>query len=336
VKLRVGTRRSPLALAQTRQTMDAVVRAAAGVSYELVEIVTTGDRITDRPLREAGGKGLFLKELDEALVEGRIDCAVHSLKDVPTELAPGTAIAAVLERADVRDVLLTVAGHDLAGLPEGATIGTTSHRRQAQALACAPHATTKLLRGNVETRLRRLAEWSCDATFLALAGLGRLGFVLGTDGVLSWPESIGHGAVDVRGVTLDAFDFVPAPGQGAVAITTREGDRASADAVSGVVHEDTMLAVLAERAFARTFGGGCHLPLAAYAERSGGDLDLVGLLLTPDGTREIRDRVHTQLGQGREGREHRAEELGESLGREFLEAGADEILALAEAAAARA
>jgi hydroxymethylbilane synthase len=336
VRLRVGTRRSPLALAQTRQTMDAVVRAATDVSYELVEIVTTGDRITDRPLREAGGKGLFLKELDEALVEGRIDCAVHSLKDVPTELAAGTTIAAVLERADVRDVLLTVAGHDLEGLPEGATIGTTSLRRQAQALACVPHVTTKLLRGNVETRLRRLAEWSCDATFLALAGLRRLGFELDADGVLAWPDGIDHGAVAVRGVTLDAFEFLPAPGQGAVAITTRAGDAASAEAVAGVIHEDTMLAVLAERAFARTFGGGCHLPLAAYAERSGSDLDLVGLLLTADGTREIRDRVHTRLGDGAQERKDRAEELGDSLGREFLEAGADEILSIAEAAAGRA
>jgi hydroxymethylbilane synthase len=335
MRLRVGTRRSPLALAQTRQTMDAVVRSRPGVEYELVEIVTTGDRITDRPLREAGGKGLFLKELDEALVEGRIDCAVHSLKDVPTEIAPGTAIAAVLERADVRDVLLSLGGHELADLPGGATIGTTSLRRQAQALACAPHARARLLRGNVETRLRKLAEAACDATFLAHAGLGRLGFSLGDDGVVTWPAGLSPAAVPVRGVVLDAFEFVPAPGQGAVAITTREDDEDSAEAVAGVSHEDTLVAVLAERAFARTFGGGCHLPLAAYAERRGSELDLTGLLLTPDGTREIRDRVHTHLGATAAERQARAEELGDSLGREFLDTGADEILALSEAAGNR-
>jgi hydroxymethylbilane synthase len=336
VKLRVGTRRSPLALAQTRQTMDAVVRANADVSYELVEIVTTGDRITDRPLRDAGGKGLFLKELDEALVEGRIDCAVHSLKDVPTDLAPGTVIAAVLERADVRDVLLSPGGHDLASLPGGATIGTTSLRRQAQALAAAPQASAKLLRGNVETRLRKVAERDCDATFLALAGLGRLGFTLDEGGVVAWPGTLAAPATAVRGVTLDPFDFIPAPGQGAVAITTRDGDEASAEAVAAVSHEDTLLAVVAERAFARTFGGGCHLPLAAYAQRRGSDLDLVGLLITADGTREIRDHVRTLLGDSAAERAARAEELGESLGREFFDAGADEILALAEQAAGRA
>ncbi len=332
MKLRVGTRRSPLALAQTRQTMDAVVRAHGDVTYELIEIVTTGDRITDKPLREAGGKGLFLKELDEALLAGRIDCAVHSLKDVPTELAPGTAIAAVLERADVRDVLLSREGFDLAGLPRGATIGTTSLRRQAQALAAAPQASARLLRGNVETRLRKLGEGVCDATFLALAGLGRLGFSLREDGAVAWPEGLEAGATTVRGAILDAFDFIPAPGQGAVAITTREEDDDSSDAVAVVSHEETMLAILAERAFARTFGGGCHLPLAAFAEKHGNDLSLVGLLLTADGTREIRDRVHTQLGTEPQEMVERAEELGASLGREFLDTGADEILALAEMA----
>jgi hydroxymethylbilane synthase len=331
VKLKVGTRRSPLALAQTRQTMDAVALAREGVTYDLVEIVTTGDRINDRPLRDVGGKGLFLKELDEALVEGRIDCAVHSLKDVPTDLAPGTAIAAVLSRADVRDVLLSREGHELAELPRGSTIGTTSLRRQAQALACAPQVIAKLLRGNVETRLRKLAEGACDATFLALAGLGRLGFSLGADGAVRWPSGLDGGAAQLRGVALDAFDFVPAPGQGAVAITTREADVETATAIAGVNHEDTLLAVIAERAFARTFGGGCHLPLAAYAERIEGELVLVGLLLTADGTREIRDRVHTQIGQSPEQMESRAEALGEALGREFFDAGADEILALAEA-----
>jgi hydroxymethylbilane synthase len=312
--------------------MEAVVRARPDVQYELVEIVTTGDRITDKPLRDAGGKGLFLKELDEALLESRIDCAVHSLKDVPTDVAEGTILAAVLERADVRDVLLSVAGYDLATLPDGVRIGTTSLRRQAQALARTGSATVSLLRGNVETRLRKLGEGACDATFLARAGLGRLGFGLAADGTIECPESLRGGIVAVKGIVLDAFEFVPAPGQGAVAITAREGDGQTRAALASVDHENTRLAVLAERAFARTFGGGCHLPLAAYAQRHDDDLDLVGLLITPDGREEIRDRVRTSLGAIATDRERLAEEFGSQLGREFLDAGAGDILAISQPA----
>jgi hydroxymethylbilane synthase len=178
VKLRVGTRRSPLALTQTKQALDLLVSRSTGLSYELVEIVTTGDRIQDRPLREAGGKGLFLKELDEALLGGHVDCAVHSLKDVPSELAPGTTLAAVLERVDARDILVTRDGRDLAALAADVEVGTTSLRRATQLLARLPKARIRLLRGNVETRLRKLVDGDCDATFLAAAGLSRLGLSL--------------------------------------------------------------------------------------------------------------------------------------------------------------
>jgi len=322
MKLRVGTRRSPLALTQTRQTLDELVRRRPDLAYELVEIVTTGDRIQDRPLREAGGKGLFLKELDEALLEGRIDCAVHSMKDVPTDLAPGTAMAAVLERVDPRDVLVTAAGHDLATLPPATVIGTTSLRRQAQVLAAVPGASIRLLRGNVETRLRRVGEGQCDATFLAAAGLGRLGFALGS----------GDGpAAAVKGVTLDPFVFVPAAGQGAIAVTARSDDDAVLSALRALDHADSRLAVSAERGFARVFGGGCHLPLAAYAEKRGGRLCLIGLLVAPDGSRLLRDEASSEATGLQSDDDARAAEFGATLARTFFERGASEILDLAAA-----
>lgn len=319
MKLRVGTRRSPLALTQTKQALDELVRRSPGLSYELVEVVTTGDRIQDRPLREAGGKGLFLKELDEALLDGRIDCAVHSMKDVPTDLAPGSTMAAVLERHDPRDVLVTAAGLQLAELPPGASIGTTSLRRQAQALGNVPHVQIRLLRGNVETRLRRVVEGAFDATFLAAAGLGRLGVSL----------------APAVGVPLDPFVFVPAPGQGALAITAREGDAAVLDALAVMNHADSRTAVMAERGFARLFGGGCHLPLAAYAEKRGSELKLVGLMVAPDGSRSIRDEVRLDLSAAApDGSDDgaRAEALGEALAKAFFDRGAREIIAMADAA----
>lgn len=310
VKLRVGTRRSPLALTQTRQALDELVRRRPGLSYELIEIVTTGDRIQDRPLREAGGKGLFLKELDEALVDGRVDCAVHSLKDVPTELAEGTVLAAVLPREDPRDVLVTTAGLTVEQLAAGTRIGTTSLRRAAQALSVARGATVQLLRGNVETRLRRLCEGACDATFLAAAGLARLGLDV----------------APARGVKLDPFVFVPAAGQGALGITAREGDAATIDALSALEHAPTRVAVSAERGFARVFGGGCHLPLAAHAAVDGDAVDLVGLLIAPDGAQSIRERVRFAATTA-----DAAGEAGAALGRSFFERGAAAILAAAEA-----
>jgi hydroxymethylbilane synthase len=333
VKLRVGTRRSPLALTQTRQTMNELVRRCPELRYELVEIVTTGDRILDRPLRDAGGKGLFLKELDEALLLGRIDCAVHSLKDVPTDLAPGTVMAAVLERADVRDVLVTREGLALGALPDGAVIGTTSLRRQAQALAAVPRASIRLLRGNVETRIRKLGEGDCDATFLAAAGLSRLGFELAPDNAVGFPPGIAAGLAPVKGLVLDPFEFIPAPGQGAIAITARADDAATIETIAALDHEETRLAVLAERGFARVFGGGCHLPLAAYATRRGQDLTLVGLLVTPDGSRHIRDEIYADVGAlAGDALTAHAEALGISLGESFLTRGARDIIDLAGSA----
>lgn len=327
MKLRVGTRRSPLALTQTGQAMRELAARRPGLEYELVEVTTTGDRIVDRPLREAGGKGLFLKELDEALLEGRIDCAVHSMKDVPTDLAPGTVVAAVPERADARDVLVTRDGCALSALPGGAVIGTTSLRRQSQALAAVRGASIRMLRGNVETRLRKLVAGEYDATFLAAAGLARLGIDLFSHGG-------GHGADGsggARGVALDPFVFVPAPGQGALALTARAGDERTLESLAAMDHEPARIAVTAERAFARMFGGGCSLPLASYAERRGHTLVLVGVLLAADGSEAIRDEVAATLSGA--GDAQRAEELGRSLAESFFSRGAARLVALAEGSA---
>ena len=305
MKLRVGTRRSPLALAQTRQAME-ILRAHTGVEYELVELVTSGDRIQDRPLRDAGGKGLFVKELDEALLEGRIDCAVHSLKDVPSELAGGIAIGAVLERADARDMLVTTDGRTLDELPADVIVGTTSLRRSSQLLARRPRARVQMLRGNVETRVRKLLAGECAATFLAVAGVARLGLSLSP----------------AHGVPLDPSVFVPAAGQGALAITVRDADAACAGAVAALDDVTSHRAVDAERGFARVFGGGCHLPLAAHAEINGDALTLTALLASPDGSRVLRERTTGAAAD--------AAAVGEALGRRFFDQGAAEIIAAAE------
>ncbi|HYB98026.1 MAG TPA: hydroxymethylbilane synthase [Candidatus Limnocylindrales bacterium] len=306
MKLRVGTRRSPLALTQTRQSMRALAVHDASLSYELVEIVTSGDRIQDRPLRESGGKGLFIKELDEALLDGRIDCAVHSLKDVPSELAPGIAIAAVLERADPRDLLVTTDGRTLDELPADVLVGTTSLRRSCQLLARRPKARVRMLRGNIETRVKKLLAGECAATFLAAAGIARLGLAL----------------APAHGVVLDPSVFVPAPGQGALAITARADDEATIAALRPLDHPPSHAAIDAERAFARAFGGGCHLPLAAFAEVTGTRVTLTGLLSSPDGQRVLREQA---IGPA----EHGAI-LGERLARGFFDRGAAEIIAAAE------
>jgi hydroxymethylbilane synthase len=302
LKLKVGTRRSPLAVAQTRQTVEALAAEEGGLSWELVEIHTTGDRIRDRPLREAGGKGLFVKELDDALLDGRVDCAVHSLKDVPSELPEGLSVAAYLRRASPLDVLVTRDGRSLAELPAGSRLGTTSPRRAAQALACNPSLEVVLLRGSVATRLERIREAAMDATFLARAGLDRLG-------------------IDVAPLVISEMDpqvFVPAVGQGAIAVTVRSEDAAAGALWAKVNDAATAIAVEAERAFARVFGGGCHLPIAAYAVVEGDAVRIEGLVASPDGTRLLRDRAG---GPCRE-----AQAIGRRLGAALLDAGAAAIL----------
>jgi hydroxymethylbilane synthase len=266
--LRIGTRGSPLALAQTRQ-VQTLLAAALAVSAEAlpIEIIrTTGDMIQDRPLSESGGKGLFTKELDIALAEGRIDLAVHSSKDLPTHLPPEIAIAGFLPREDVRDAWIGRGGASLADLPKGAVVGTASLRRGAQVKRLRPDVSVTLLRGNVETRLRKVESGEVDGTLLALAGLKRLGLE-------------GHATA-----ILPIADFLPAAGQGAIAVTKRAGDGRARDALAPILDSATAAALAAERAFLTVLDGSCRTPIAAYARLDGETLDFHGLVLRADGS----------------------------------------------------
>jgi len=267
--LKIGTRGSPLALWQAGRVRDALLAAHPALAPDGIEIVvirTTGDRIRDRPLTELGGKGLFTREIEAALGAGRIDCAVHSAKDMPTVLPAGLGLGACLERADPRDALIARAGDGLANLPRGAVLGTASLRRRAQCLARRPDLKPVPLRGNVETRLRKLAAGAVDVTLLALAGLTRLGRAEAATAVLSLE------------------DMLPAPAQGAIAIEIRRDDARIAGLVAALDHAPTTAAVTAERAFLAALEGSCRTPIAAFAEIEGGALHLRGRILMPDGS----------------------------------------------------
>jgi len=328
-KLRVGTRGSALALAQSGQTVALLERA--GVPAELIVIKTSGDRLADVSLAKVGGKGLFIKELEEALAANEIDLAIHSMKDVPAELPDGFALAAVTSRADVRDVIvrrLDEARDDRAGratgggpleerslpalpalaaLPRGARVGTGSLRRRAQLAALRPDVVVVPMRGNVDTRLRKLESGEVEAIVLAAAGLVRLG-------------------VAPHASPLAAEAFLPAPGQGALAIETRAGDERVRALVGVLDHAASRAACAAERAFLRELGASCQVPVAAYA-RAGDDGRLVidGLVASLDGTCVLRDSAG--------GEAARAAELGRELAARLASRGAHEILRAAEEAA---
>jgi hydroxymethylbilane synthase len=272
LKLRIGTRRSPLALLQTERVRRQLERAHPQLSCEIVPIETSGDRVRDRPLREIGGKGLFVKELDEALRSGAIDCAVHSLKDVPSELAPGVALAAVPERAEPHDLWIAGARRLLDEDSGPLRLGTTSLRRSGQARARNPRVSVGMLRGNVETRLAKIRAGDFEATLLAAAGIARLGVKL--DALFVEP--------------LDPWTFVPAPGQGALGLTAR-GDDAEVLAALGQI-EDSVAAQEAriERAIAARLGGSCDLPLGAFARVEGRRVRAVGIVVADDGSRVLR------------------------------------------------
>ena len=266
--LKVGSRGSPLALAQTRQVCDRLAEAAgiARSDIEIVIIRTTGDRIVDRSLAEAGGKGLFTKELDEALIAGAIDCAVHSAKDLPTLLPAGIVIAGCPPREDARDALICSVAASFAALPQGARLGSASPRRQAMALRARPDLKVGLLRGNVETRLRKVETGEFDLTLLALAGLKRLGLAARAAAV------------------LDVDDFLPAVGQGAIAVTARLGDARLQASLAQIFDAPTGLALAAERAFLAVLDGTCRSPIAGYARVTGGTVRFLGLIARPDGS----------------------------------------------------
>jgi hydroxymethylbilane synthase len=266
--LRIGTRGSPLALTQAREVRDALVQAHGwpAEAIEIAAIRTSGDRIQDRPLAEAGGKGLFTKEIEQALIDGAIDLAVHSAKDMPTVLPDGLAIAACLKRADVRDAFISRKAADLRALPAGSVVATTSPRRQAQVLRLRPDLRVTSIRGNVETRLRKIDEGLADATLLALAGLDRLG--------------LAHAATAI----LSVEEFLPAVGQGAIAIETRTNDARVRDLLAAIDHADTATALVTERAFLAVLDGSCRTPIAGHAEVSGQTVQFRGMILRPDGS----------------------------------------------------
>ena len=246
---KLGTRGSPLALAQARMTA-AALTTAHGWSADVADIIiisTTGDRVQDRPLAEIGGKALWTKELDAALIDGRIDCGVHSMKDVETQLRDGIALAAMLPRADVRERLLGATS--IAALPPGARIGTSSPRRAAQLKSLRPDLVTEILRGNVATRMAKVESGAIDATLLAAAGLDRLGVAAGT--------------------SIATEIMLPASAQGAVGITARAGDAAVLALLAAINHADTYTAVALERGFLAALGGTCHSPVAALATIAG-------------------------------------------------------------------
>jgi hydroxymethylbilane synthase len=270
--LRLGTRGSPLALVQAHEIAGRLAEAHGfdRSEVEIVVIRTSGDVILDRPLSEVGGKGLFTREIEEALLDGRIDLAVHSSKDMPTLLPDGLDLAAFPPRQDVRDAFLSGGARTLAELPQGAVLGTSSLRRRAMALMVRPDLRVVEFRGNVATRLRKLDEGVADATLLALAGLNRLGLA---DHVAS---------------VLEVGQFLPAVGQGAIAIETRTDDSRVRELLAPVNDPATATALHAERAFLARLDGSCRTPIGGLAKVSGAEIRFDGIIVTPDGTRSHR------------------------------------------------
>ena len=298
--LRIATRKSQLALWQAEHVAALIRRAHPGISVELLPMSTKGDRIQDRSLAAIGGKGLFIKELEAALEDGRADMAVHSMKDVPGDLPTGLMIAAVLPRADARDALITRGPPRLEDLPQGARLGTSSLRRQAQLLAARPDLRIEALRGNVDTRLRRLDNGELDAIVLACAGLVRLGL---------------ESRIAAR---LDPRISLPAVGQGVIGIECRTDDSGSREALRALNDAATRIAVDAERAFAHRLGGSCQSPIAAHAQVERERVSLVGLVAEPDGSRLLRDTIS--------GGAASAQLLGVQLAERVIAAGAGELL----------
>lgn len=303
--IRLGSRASPLAMAQA-QWFQALLAASTGTGVDRVPIecfTTTGDRIQDRGLSDVGGKGLFTKELDEALISGRIDAAVHSMKDLPTRLPEDLVLACVPSREDPRDAFICLTAGDLMGLPAGAVVGTASLRRQAQTLNRRPDLHIVSLRGSVQTRLARLAAGDIDATFLALAGLNRLGLA-------------GKAAA-----VLPVEAMVPAAGQGALAILCRADDRATRSAVQPLSVVEHEIATSAERAFLDALEGSCRTPIAALGRVEGRRLTFIGEMLRPDGSRRWRRTAAVDLDFDPQ---RLAAALGRRIGAEIrTEAGAD-------------
>ena len=293
-RLRIGTRGSPLALAQAHETQRRLAAAWSqdASAFEIVAIKTSGDLIQDRALSEAGGKGLFTKEIDAAMLRGEIDIAVHSSKDLPTILPPGIVVAGYLPREDARDALISARATTFAELPQGGTLGTASLRRQAQAKRLRPDLQVGLLRGNVETRLSKAERGEIDATLLAYAGLKRLG--------------LAHRATALLGID----EFLPAVGQGAIGLTARPNDKAALDALAPILDAATGEALACERAFLAVLDGSCKTPIAGHAVLEGAGLRFRGAVYRADGS----ETFEATLAGARE----EAAEIGAAAGWELL------------------
>jgi hydroxymethylbilane synthase len=299
--LRIGSRGSPLALVQAHEVQSRLA-AACGLDPADVEIKiirTTGDAIQDRPLAEAGGKGLFTKEIEEALLSGAIDLAVHSSKDMTTALPAGLALSAFLPREDARDAFISHKAQSLRDLPAGATVGTASLRRAAMVKRLRPDLGIVPLRGNVETRLRKIEDGVADATLLAVAGLKRLG-------LLSAATAL-----------LDLDEFLPAVGQGAIGIETRADDTTTLALVGKIGDADTATALAAERAFLTVLDGSCRTPIGGHARISSGRISFRGIIVKPDGSEAFE--------VSRDGSTGQAAELGADAGRELKSRASDDF-----------
>ncbi|GAB4581526.1 MAG: hydroxymethylbilane synthase [Anaerolineales bacterium] len=293
-----ATRPSALARWQTDHIITLLQTVWPNLTCHTEIISTQGDRVLDKPLPEIGGKGLFTSELEDALRAGRVHAAVHSLKDLPTKDSPGLTIGAIPARADARDAWVCPAGYTLKTLPQGATVGTSSTRRRAQLLAHRPDLNIQPIRGNVDTRLRKVQEGQYDAIVLASAGLTRLGLQAHITAYLTFDE------------------MLPAPGQGALAVQCRADDADTLAILHALEHAPTRRAVIAERAFLDALGGGCSLPVGAYATVDGETLTLRGIIASPDGTQRL-----TLIGQGTH-----PVQLGHALAAQALEQGAAQIV----------
>jgi hydroxymethylbilane synthase len=296
MRLVMATRRSALALAQSRAFAEALTTASL-VSVSELQLVTSGDKTQDKPLQDIGGKGLFIKELEEALLDGRADFAVHSIKDVPALLAPMLTLACVPAREDPRDVLVSKSGARLAELPSGAVVGTSSLRRSVAVLTARPDLRVEPVRGNVDTRLRRVTEGPLDAVILALAGLRRLG--------------IEERATEI----LEPEVCLPAVGQGALGIECREGDESTIVALAPLSDAHTSTCVAAERAVMVAVNGSCRTPVAAFAEREGDSMRLRAMLADPDGSRPRHGERRIPWPKSLEDAERAGRDLGDELRR---------------------
>jgi len=297
MKIKIGTRKSKLALWQANFVKD-FLEKHRGVEVELVKITTTGDKITDVPLAKIGGKGLFVKEIEKALLDGSIDLAVHSLKDVPMVIPKGLKLGAITERENPYDVLISRSGKKLSELPPGSVIGTSSLRRQVQIKRRRRDLKVEVLRGNVDTRMRKLKEGLYDAIVLAYAGVKRMGYESEVTEVLK--------------------DFIPAVGQGSIAIEIREGDERIEKLIEPLNHRESYVCAIAERAFLRRLEGGCQVPVGAFAIIENGNLKLKAFISDLKAERFIEGHM--------EGKPEEAERIGLLLAEELLKRGGEEIL----------